>query len=265
MNPPDGLPRAQRGFDLHDLVDAPRQKTAVAPAPAAVSVPVDGFAAVLAAILLVLCGMSVALPLAFQALGGINREVFRLFDVRHEANIPTLFASVQLFVASGLTLLIAVLERRNDRRQVPYWFGLAVAFAYLGVDETVQLHEMLAKLPVPSGFMPEWTWAPYYGSAALLGGCACIPFLGRLQRATATTFLLAGATFVAGSVGLEVLGTYQTKIQMLSRGHPHFGLRVHAEELLEMLGVWLFVWGALRHLRRWPRVSFRFAGAGRDP
>ena len=254
MTPPDGLTRAPADFD--DLLirdDRPQAAHAV------VSLNLNGRAliAALGGTIALLFGISFSLPLVFQAMGGFNWEMFRLLHVRNEANIPTLFSSVQLFIAAGLTLLIGCLERRSDGRQAAYWLGLAIMLAGLGIDETAQLHEMLklVRLPVPDGFLAEWTWIAFYGPAAVLIGCAYGPFLSRLPRAAAALFVLGGAVFLLGAAGLEAWGSYLTHVEPVPR-RSHFSVRVHAEELCEMLGVWIFICGAVRHLERgWPRLS----------
>lgn len=197
---------------------------------------------------------SLCLPLIFQAAGGINREAYRLLDVRFEGNLPTLFATIQLLVAAALCFLIA----RLDRAQRRYWLGLAIVFSLLGIDETAQLHELLAfvKLAIAASIAAESTWAVFYGPAAAVIAILYLPFLRRLPLAVALSFAFGGAIFIMGSLGLEVLGTYHAKLLALPRNHGHFSLQIHIEELCELLGVFLFVHGAVRFLqRRWPHIQ----------
>jgi hypothetical protein len=225
------------------------------PVEATLSLTGTTLIAALGAALLLLWGISFSLPLIFQATGGFNWDAYRLLDVRHEGNLPTLFATVQLFVAALLAFLLGRLDR--DRRA--HWIGLGLIFAYLGIDETAQLHELLGyvKVAIEGSFMTEWTWTLFYGPAALVIGCLYLPFLRRLPPATALAFLAGGVLFVLGSLGLEMLGTYQAKLLSLPRNHAHFTLQVHLEELCELMGVFVFICAAVRYLqRRWPRICF---------
>jgi hypothetical protein len=245
MTPPDGLAAPATERD---------RRFSLSLTPATLSLNGTAFLVALGSVLLLLWGISFALPLIFQAAGGFNWETYRLLDVRHEGNLPTLFATVQLFVAAGVCLLIARLEARGQRA---YWMGLGVIFIFLGIDETAQLHELLAfvKISISNSVMPEWIWTLFYGPAVVLIGGLYLPFLRRLPTATALAFVMGGVLFLLGSLGLEVLGTYQAKLLALPRNHAHFTMQVHVEELCELMGIFVFVWGAVRFLeRRWSRI-----------
>jgi hypothetical protein len=251
MTPPDGLTASTAERD---------QAFSAPPVPAShtatLSVSGTKFLAVLGSVMVFLWATSLSLPLIFQAAGRFNWETYRLLDVRHEGNLPTLFATVQLFVAAGVCVLIGRLEARGQRA---HWMGLGVIFVFLGIDETAQLHELLAfvKISISNSVMPEWIWALFYGPAVLLIGGLYVPFLRRLPTATAVTFVTGGVLFLLGSLGLEMLGTYQAKLLALPRNHAHFTLQVHVEELCELTGIFVFVWGAVRFLeRRWSRIHF---------
>ena len=72
-------------------------------------------------------------------------------------------------------------------------------------------------------------------------------FLRRLPRATRDSFLIAGAVFVGGAMGVEALGRRSILDADLA-AHGVQRLMVTLEELLENLGVVLFVAAVLRHL-----------------
>lgn len=66
-----------------------------------------------------------------------------LFELDREANIPTLYSSVTILLCAGLLAVIAVAEKRQQRRQYIYWLVLALTFLFLSIDETAGLHERM--------------------------------------------------------------------------------------------------------------------------
>ena len=66
-----------------------------------------------------------------------------LFHLNREANIPTLFSTFQLLLASGLLSIIAVARKNQGERDYLYWLGLATGFLFLSIDEGAQIHELL--------------------------------------------------------------------------------------------------------------------------
>ena len=211
--------------------------------------------------------ISLLLPLIAYAGVHIPGALYRLLDVRGEANVPTLFATFQLALASILTLVIGRAEWNSNRTQASYWFGLAPIFAYLAIDETAQLHEAFALLHIagPSGLFlfpdwvwPDWIWIVLYGTATAIVGALYMPFLLRLPMRVAAGFLFGGAVFVVGALGLETIGLLQTRVQMLPQDHLLVSLRANLEELCEMTGILIFIWGALCYLGR-SRIGVTFA------
>ncbi|HEX2861527.1 MAG TPA: hypothetical protein VHN79_07795, partial [Lacunisphaera sp.] len=78
--------------------------------------------------------------------------------------------------------------------------------------------------------------------------CGAILFklLLALPRHTAFLFVLSGGMFIAGSMGMEMLGAHYARIH---QGHGTWSYTIcyTIEEVLEMTGVALFIRTALRH------------------
>src|SRR5690606_21509831 len=96
---------------------------------------------------------------AAVALAGLAAEVgeyrfaapeplVELFSLSYEANVPTWYATVLLFACSALLATIARAESITHRTS---WSALAAIFAYMSLDEAIQIHEHLAWLVPPLG------------------------------------------------------------------------------------------------------------------
>jgi hypothetical protein len=174
-----------------------------------------------------------------------------LFLLDREANVPTWFSSSLLLLCSGLCAVIGLLKRASSDHWWRHWAGLAPIFAYLSMDETATIHEILI-----------WAWRPLRDVSGLLyypwvvGGIAAVAifvlvyarFLAHLARRTATLFVLAGGCYVGGAVGMEMVdGAY---IAEFGRDLTYIAL-VHIEESLELIGVVLFAYALIDYLRAW--------------
>ena len=116
------------------------------------------------------------------------------------------------------------------------WLVLGLGFCFLSLVEVVALHELMNSL---LGDTP-WT-AVAIPFAALLGLCF-VPFLRSLDGATAIRFLVAGAVYVGGAVGVE-------HVTDEAVNSLHYNMWTALEEGVEMFGVILFI-HALLDLQR---------------
>jgi len=90
------------------------------------------------------------------------------------------------------------------------------------------------------------TFDPLAGGMATLGwgiGVGFIPFLRRLPRPTAGLFILAGAIYVGGAVGMEIIG------EPLDSDTLTYNLLTAVEEGMEMCGVIVFMHALLRYMK----------------
>lgn len=192
-------------------------------------------------------------------------ELNRLFWVDAEANIPTFFSALVLVFGAVLVGRMALAERRSGGAFARHWTGLALIMLFLAVDESTALHEMLIE-PVrdalgTSGYL-RFAWVIPGSIAVAVFVLAYVRFLRSIPRETAVRMVVAGAVFVAGALGLEMVGgQFKTVYGEISRKYITVA---SAEELCEMLGALLFVRAMLRHLERLaPRTEIRIgSGAG---
>jgi hypothetical protein len=178
-------------------------------------------------------------------------EIFGLIPLFHfgrEGNIPTLFSSMILVFCAALLWLIASKHRANGSSYA-HWLGLSLIFLFLCVDETASLHERLGE-PVrallgTSGLF-YYAWMIPYGLALCVFVAFYVKFLLSLSRDTMRLFILSGALYVMGAVGMEMIcGWYYDTFSV--RDFIYFSL-VTIEELLEMFGVVLFIYALLNYI-----------------
>ena len=168
----------------------------------------------------------------------------RAIDFRVERNLPTVFGSALLLLASLLLARVAsrrLLAAGHARRDIGYWVVLAAGFAYLAVDEVARLHDRLLPplvdgMPIPDALRDEWV-IPALAMVVLVGA-AFGPFLRRLPTTTRVLFALAGLVYVGGAIGGEFVGAL---VYEFAGSGALSGSTVLAEEGLELLGIVLFI------------------------
>ena len=173
-----------------------------------------------------------------------------MFWMDNENNIPTFFATALLLYAALSLWVLGRALRCAEKPWSGHWLFLAIVFLLLALDEAASLHEMLIG-PVQGAvggtsgiFYFAWI-IPALALVAVLGVCY-LPFLRAAPRRTRNLMLFAGALYVGGAVGFEMLEGL-----MLAEGAgPSLTLStlVMLEETAEMLGVIVLAHAALTHL-----------------
>jgi hypothetical protein len=173
----------------------------------------------------------------------------RLVEANNEKSLPNWVSILQLAAAAALLAACAAGEARRGGRDVLCWRALAAGFAVMSLDELVGVHESAGRLlRLALGFdgFLRFAWViPALALVATLAVCFS-GFLRRLDAKRRNQFLIAGAVYLGGAVGLEMVG---------GKVHDAFGeasgayaLCYHAEELLELLGTALFISALIEHL-----------------
>jgi len=189
--------------------------------------------------------------LAFtDATGRDGGELARLFDVADEGNLTAWASALLLLLAAVLLGIIARASKDAGDPDARSWRLLAWVFVYLSLDEAAALHEILID-PVKSAthvsgpFRFAWVFVAIPLLAIL--GVVLLGFIRRLPTATRRAFIVAGLVFIAGAVGVEVIGG-----MLVDRGIEPHGLHrilVSIEELLENVGAALFIGALLTYMR----------------
>lgn len=204
----------------------------------------------------VLLGFAVEIAHAVWPGGWIDALV-PLLSLSYEQNVPTWVASCLLF-ACGTVLALIGLEASRARSPLRgYWYGLAALFAYLSLDEFVGFHEHLGGLVELHGAL-YFSWVVPAGVAVAIVGSTFVPFLRRLPRRTRRQFLIAGALYVGGALGMELPLGYWT--ERAGSDNLVYALIDGVEEGMELAGTTLFLLALLEYLEAAPATAA--AGAG---
>ena len=234
----------------------------------AISVSAKRCAAALGLVVVILIAASLgATLLSFvtlhdPVLSKVRDSVVRLIWVDEEGNIPAWYSASLLLLCSLLLAAIGAVTRHQQRGYVAHWLILSLVFLFLSLDETAQLHERsiepLRNAFGTTGFL-YYAWIVPAGVCVILFGLGYLRFLAKLPARTSRLFLLAGAVFVGGAIGIEAVSAKQASL--LGEQDLTYHLIVTAEELFEMAGVVLFIYALLDYIgRQFTRVTFHVAG-----
>lgn len=183
------------------------------------------------------------------------RHVVTKISVNTERSVPTFYAVGLLLLASSLcwgighASRLGLLSKRSEGRQ---WILLSIVFIGLSLDEAISIHEemnaMRSVVYLPSTNVLRWPWIIPGTVFAATVFVWYVPLLRALPRRTARLIFAAGVIYVAGAVGMEMVNSV-----LLSEAHNEFtvyktAISYHAEELLEMTGVILFIYGLLDYV-----------------
>ena len=189
------------------------------------------------------------------------RNVFRqIFDVGGEGNIPALY-SVFLLLFSGIILgIIADVKKAAHSPYTRYWQILAAIFVFLSIDEAISIHERVGNplrntLNVGGFFYFAWVIPASILVVIFLLGF--FRFILALPTNTRALFLLAGGIYIAGTLGMESVSGYYAHLQ--GEDNIVYAGLTAIEELLEMGGIVIFIYGLLSYLKLYlPEVRCRF-------
>jgi len=189
------------------------------------------------------------LVLNFYADDSRFEGLLEFFDFDIEGNIPTLYSAVVVLLCSGLLALIARLNWNRPGGKRYYWLGLAMLFFFLGLDEGTAIHEEL------SDFLEEYMvaegalyflWVIPYGIATVVLALLYFRFVWQLPKATRARFIAAGLLFLGGALGFEMLSAIAA--DRYDYDSISYTVLYSIEEMLEMLGIVLFLYALLSHL-----------------
>lgn len=175
-----------------------------------------------------------------------------MFDVDEEYNLYSGLSTANLLAAAALLGLIARETRRRALPRVAYWTALSAIFVYLAFDEAMVIHERL--IPLGDAMMRDlfglrfhvaW-WLPVLPVLVLLAA-AFLQFVLTLPARTRLFFIVCGAAYLCGSVGMEIVSDFVCAAPYGST----FACRIEmtTEESLEGLSIIVFLLGLGYHLR----------------
>lgn len=173
----------------------------------------------------------------------------RLFDLNREANIPTWYSSLILFISACLLFFISYYKGAKDSNQ-KFWKTLAFIFLYLSIDELSSIHEDFNN-PVRSllhlGGVFYWSWIVPAILILIILFFYFFRFIISLPKETRNLFILSAIIFVGGAVGLEMIGGLLSS-EGMRNSIPH-RIETFFEEVMEMTGVLIFIYSLIKYIK----------------
>ena len=174
-----------------------------------------------------------------------------LFSLGADGNLPTFYSSFAILFCAMLLTWIGVAGWGDRHIHTAYWLGLAVIFLFLSADEMLALHEHLVE-PVRStlhtGGLFYYAWVIPYGAALLIFLAVYFRFLLRLPVRTAVLFVVAGATYVGGAAGVEMISGWYSEVH--GNSNLIYVVLQTIEETLEMVGIVVFIFALADYIDR---------------
>lgn len=190
----------------------------------------------------------------FEHLKGFSHGFY--FDA--EANFPSLYSALAILLSSAILWRIGSREDEKAKRRSVSWKILSIFFVLLAVDEFGSVHEFMIQpmrgLVEQSSLDSDYlyfAWFIPYAVLVLVLGVVLGKFFFTLPLGTRWIFTLAGVVFLSGAVGMEMIGGKYWADQgwAIDGSDPvdiNYALLTTVEELLEMLGVVIFIYGLTR-------------------
>ncbi len=209
-------------------------------------------ALVLAGIIAVLGIACIATQVVRLRLNMRSVGLIAAFDMNREANVPTMFSTLLLLTTGFLLWVIARGKKEQGQIFSWHWTLLSVVFFFLAADEAIGFHELLIvplRTLLDAGGVLYFTWV-IPGILVVLGlGIYYLKFLFHLEIVDRIRFIVAGALYVGGAIGVEMIGGHYYWLTNRSKDLT-YTLITTTEESLEMAGLTLFIFALLDYMAR---------------
>lgn len=170
-----------------------------------------------------------------------------------------------LFCSALLALITHTHWHKPDGKRF-YWLGLTILFVFLALDEGTAIHEAVGT------FLEDYMdaqgtlyflWVVPYGIATAVPGLAYLRFVWELPTHTRARFVTAGVIFLTGALGIEMFGAREA--DFYGDTTVTYCVLYSLEEMLEMLGIILFIYAPLSHLAQETGRLSLVLGLAHDP
>lgn len=179
-----------------------------------------------------------------------SRELLKeLFNLDGEINIPSLYSAGALLFCSILLATISKAKKVAGNRDYRSWAGLSIVFVYLSFDEFISIHEKLI-LPLRNTYNTRgllyYPWVIAGAIFVLLFLLLFWRFIITIPKKTRHLLLIAGTIYVAGAIGMEMVGGYYA--DYYTGTNMIFVLITTVEEVLEMMGIIVLIYALLSYM-----------------
>ena len=170
----------------------------------------------------------------------VNGYDIKRINFNDERNIPTYFATLQLLFSAYLLWWIAAKKFVAQDHFRFHWRGLSLIFYFLALDEFFQIHDRIQP-KTPGG------WVNTYLILTAIVGLSYLYFLLKLPKKTRNLMALGGFVFVAGAIGMELVGVALKGIGH-GRGTIFYQITTTIEESMEFIGILIFIKSLLLYI-----------------
>lgn len=142
------------------------------------------------------------------------------------------------------------MERTIKSRYVPYWAFLTIGFIYLSMDEMLMLHEGISRfIRAVTDYSGEGVlkspWVILGTITVTVILLVFIKFITHLDQKTRYLFLIAGALYVGGAIGFEIIENLYAD----AYGQDLvYSMLQNLEEGMEMAGIIVFIYALLNYM-----------------
>jgi hypothetical protein len=183
-------------------------------------------------------------------------KVTRLFNLDEETNFPTYYQSFSLLLCGILPAFIASAHQKTGRPFVVHWRILSAAFFFLSIDEFTQLHEG-SMYPLHDLFNSRgmgFLASGYFYDSWVIPALICViifvltfwKFLGHLPSTTRRLLVIAGAIYLGGAVGMEMIGGHYKDLH--GSHNITYAMMTTVEETGEMIGILIYIHALLSYV-----------------
>ncbi|WP_019509283.1 hypothetical protein [Pleurocapsa sp. PCC 7319] len=178
-----------------------------------------------------------------------NQFISHYFNFDQESNFPSLYSALTLGFCSYLLALIAVFKKSSQAIYAKHWKALSWIFLFLAIDEACSIHELsipILRNAINAKGIFYFTWVIPGFFLVVLFLITFRKFIQSLPMKIKIIFISAGAIYVTGALGMELVGGY---LADSSGYNTVYGIATTLEELLEMFGIVIFIHGLLTYIQ----------------
>ena len=158
-----------------------------------------------------------------------------LFNFKTELSLPTLYSTINLFIAFFLSFLISKFDLKFKQN----WIVISFTFLFLTIDESCMIHENLSIFLNRHFDFLNLQWWMIYGVLTIIFLIYNITLLNSLKPTIRKVFFLSGILFLIGAFFLEFIKNTQEEFLIISALST-------LEESLEMLSIVFFNYSMLK-------------------
>jgi|GEM_PF-400182 len=163
------------------------------------------------------------------------------FNLDGERRIPTGFSSALLLSAALILALISYQKLKDKAPYIKSWCFLSLLFVYLAIDEAAKIHEEQLDFLMPIlGIQFLHFWVIPVSALLVIFVLGYGRFLWNLSPRYRYLFVVSGAIYVGGAIGLETIGGLYA--ESYGKGNFLYQIIADVEEVFEMMGITLFIY-----------------------